>query len=144
MKEAKNKLLFLGVFLYIIDTIYNLYCLSLWNANSKYLLTQVLISCVSIFISSVLPIILLILNFKNKYVKWFIIIVATVSVLEFIYHLIPSEIIAVPTYLIFSKLGLIDSMWFYIFPSRGIFRLLGCISVTIGSILSIKSNKKES
>lgn len=146
MHKSKNILLAVGVILFVFDACLMLIFNQPWNAepNWHYFRTQVLISSVSIFLLGVLPTILLVLNLKNKYSKSFTIIASIVSGLLLIYHSISSVISAVPAYLIFSKLGLVDSIWVYLLDKGGKFRLLGCILVTIGSILSIRLNKKES
>ena len=144
MNKSKNIFLFVGVLLYILDVVYGVYCSLSWEANSKYFLTQVLISCGLIILLSVLPITLLILNLNNKYNKVFTIIVAVLSILILIYNLIDPYLSAVPEYLILSKLGLIDTYWVYIFSRGGIFRLFGSILTTIGAISSIKKEQKKS
>lgn len=143
MKKAKNILLAIGIILYIVDIFLNLIVSTPWNANSKFLLYSIFVSCASTAVFCILPVLLLILNLKNKYNKVFVITVAILSILIAVYHLIDPYLTAIPEYLIFSKLGLIDTIWVYVFTRGGILRLIGSIMITIGAILSLKKDNDK-
>ena len=142
MKKVKNILLLSGIILYIVDNCLNLYSSAPWNANSNYFLYNIFVACASTIIFCLLPILLLVLNLKNKYNKVFFIIAAILSVLNLLYHSIDPYLTAIPEYLILSKLGLIDTLWVYVFSRGGILRLIGSIIITVGAILPIKKEKK--
>lgn len=139
MKKVKNILLLSGIILYIVDICFNLYSSTPWNTNSKYFLFSIFVSCASTVVFCLLPVLLLVLNLKNKYNKVFFIIAAILSVINLLYHSIDPFLTAVPEYLILSKLGLIDTPWVYVFSRGGILRKIGSIMITIGAILSCKN-----
>ena len=155
MKKAKNILLLVGICLYIINAALGfLYTLPNISHNneviSSYTITSALFCVFGILLFIALPAILLCLNLKNKYKKVFSIIVATLSALASVYILIGPYILAVPQYLILSKIGLIDTWWgvflLKLLPSSGLFSsisLISSITITVGAIFSLKKDTKE-
>ena len=151
MKKAKNILLLSGICLYMLNVCLECYTLlpnyddSFSTAVSRYIINNVIIAFVAGMLFVVLPIILLCMNIKVKYSKVFTIIVVVLSSLYAAYLLINPYLTAIPVYLIFSKLGLLDTYLLYLLPSGGLLRSIGAISfvmITTGAILSIE--KKNS
>ena len=113
---------------------------------STYIINSVLISFLVGLLMVTLPIILLCVNTKGKYSKVFTIIVTIFSALSTIYLLINSYLTAVPEYLIYSKLGILDTYLVYLLPGGGLLRSISILSlsmITIGAILSIKKEQKK-
>lgn len=143
MKKAKNILLLTGICLYVINAFFQFLrtAPSIKDGLSSYVITGAMITTLSVLLFITLPVILLVLNLKNKYSKVFTVIVATLSALSSAYLLIDPYLRAIPEYLILSKLGLIDTIWIYFLPNSGILSLTSSITITIGAILSIKKTK---
>lgn len=115
---------------------------------SPYIIISVLIPFLVGLLMVTLPIILLCVNIMGKYSKVFTIIVTIFSALPTIYLLIDPYLVAVPEYLIYSKLGILDTYLVYLLPGGGLLRSISIISlsmITIGAILPIKkeNNKEE-
>ena len=152
MKKANNILLLLGICLYMVNVCLGCYTFLPNNVDelSKpqilYVINSTIISFLSGLIVVALPIILLCVNLKRKYSKVFTIIVTIFSALPTIYLLIDPYLIAVPEYLIYSKLGILDTYLVYLLPGGGLLRSISIISlsmITIGAILSIKKEQKK-
>ena len=95
----------------------------------------------------VFPILLLVFNFKGKEGKVMSILSMTVYAVILVVWLFTALTPAIPQYLVFSKLGLLDTYFIHIvkFMGDGGWLLLGgIVCVFVGSVLSLpKRNKKE-
>ena len=158
MKKVKNILLLSGICLYIINaaldflaTAPNIFPIS--KPVMLYAINSFLISTLEALFFVVLPIILLLLNLKNKYNKAFAITVASLNILAsalVLFEMIDSFNFNVLLYLFIAKLGLQYTCFYYIIPrffipNGGLINaisLISLISITVGAILSIK--KKNS
>lgn len=148
MKKANNILLLSGICLYMVNVCLECYTFLPKNAGeiSTYIIISVLIPFLVGLLMVTLPIILLCVNLKRKYSKVFTIIVTIFSALPTIYLLIDPYLVAVPEYLIYSKLGILDTYLVYLLPGGGLLRSISIISlsmITIGAILSIKKEQKK-
>ncbi len=149
MKKANNILLLLGICLYMVNVCLECYTFLPKNAVeiSPYIIISVLIPFLVGLLMVTLPIILLCVNTRGKYSKVFTIIVTIFSALPTIYLLIDPYLVAVPEYLIYSKLGILDTYLVYLLPpGGGLLRSISIISlsmITIGAILSIKKEQKK-
>ncbi|MBR5472698.1 MAG: hypothetical protein IKU82_01780 [Clostridia bacterium] len=147
MKKIKNILLLSGICLYAINVLLEL-LVFLPNISSfaksiiPYVITSIFICALKIAIVVVLPTILLCLNLKDKFSKIFTIIVIILSAISNVFLLVDPYLSAIPQYLIFSKLGLVDTWFIYLLSGSGILCLISSILITVGAILSIK--KKNS
>ncbi len=143
MKKAKNILLLAGICAYVFNGIFKFLrtAPNIKDGLSSYVITGAMITTLSVLLFVTLPVILLVLNLKNKYSKVFTVIVVTLSALSSAYLLIDPYLRAIPEYLILSKLGLIDTILVYFLPSSGILSLTSSIVITVGAILSIKKQK---
>ena len=147
MRESKNALLFTGIWIYVLYGIYDfLFRIPhSYTSDIQPLYSYIVLSAIfSAIAYIVLPVFLLVLNLKNKSNKLFSIAVAIFSIISAIMVAIKFDPIL--SYLIISKLGLIDTYWQYLFfeilPKRGLVGIISFILITIGAILSIK--KKNS
>ncbi len=149
MKKTKNILLLLGICLYMLNVCLECYTflpnVDFFKQISPYVINNVLIMLVAGLLFVTLPTILLCMNIKGKYSKVFTIIVIVLNSLFAVYLSINTFLTAIPTYLIYSKLGILDTYLIYLLPGGGLLRSVSVISfvvITIGAILSIK--KKNS
>ena len=159
MKKAKNILLLTGICLYVINitlsflaTAPNIFPIS--KPVMLYVINGFFLNAVEALVFMILPIVLLFFNLKGKCSKVFSIIVAVLSVLSsacVLFEMINSHYFTVLKYLLFSKLGLVDTYFIYLvprffFPSVGLFgfvSLIALIMIVVGAIFSLKKEKKE-
>ena len=152
MKKAKNIVLLIGIIcnlLYILLQIFNFvyHCItSLPPINLKYFIIGDFVPILITIAILILPAILLIRNLKNKTGKVLPIIssvtVGFMGLLMLFSWMIPT----IPQYLIYSKLGLIDTYFIILlnhFTSGGILVFAGFILLTVGSVMSIFKPKAE-
>lgn len=153
MKKANNILLLAGICLHIINSL----IIDIWkvirnihpdnNDIILYMVISILFSVIGTLLYIALPTVLLCLNLKNKHNKVFAIIIAALNVLVAIRSLIGPYILAVPQYLVISKLGLIDTYWciwlLSLLPDFGVISLVSSVLIAVGAILSKENTKKK-
>ena len=153
MKKAKNIVLLIGI---ILNSLYILLRLFKFVYDSvtvvptfsipiKYFATRDLVPILILLALIILPVVLLVLNLKNKSGKVLPIIsavmcgaIALVMVFSFVTP-------AIPQYLIYSKLGLVDTYFtiiLHFITSGGILLFTGFALLTIGSIISLIKSKE--
>ena len=92
------------------------------------------------------PVLLFIRNLKNKTGKALPIISVIINCIILSLRLFSLFTPAIPQYIIYNKLGLIDT-YFVIFISflseGGFLFIFGCLSLIIGSVLSLKKAEKQ-
>ena len=152
MKKAKNIVLLIGVilnFLFILLQIFKFvyHCITILPPiNLKYFIIGDFVPILITIAILVLPVILLIRNLKNKTGKVLPIISAMmcgVVSLSILFSLLTP---AIPQYLIYSKLGLIDTYLTIILSfitNGGILVLAGFVLLIVGSVMSIFKPKSE-
>lgn len=144
MNRTKNALIFTGIWMYILYSVFNILVRipSAYTPGTK--LNASLCSIFSIVIWLALPSVLLFLNLKNKSSRFFAIIVVVFSVLSLI--LIAIKFSPILSYLMISKLGLLDTYWqYYIFeilPVGGVVGIICFVVITVGAIMSCKKSKE--
>lgn len=153
MKKAKNILLFGAICLYVINSliidvwkvIHNIYPDN--EGITLYVVINILFSVIGTLFYIALPTVLLRLNLKNKYNKGFVITVVVLSALAAIYSLIDPYTLAIPQYLVLSKIGLIDTYWgssfLELLPDGGVLSAISSILITVGAILSKENTNKK-
>ncbi|MBR5222823.1 MAG: hypothetical protein IKV81_01485 [Clostridia bacterium] len=152
MKKAKNIVLLIGIIcnlLYILLQIFKFvyHCITILPPiNLKYFIIGDFVPILITIAILILPVILLIRNLKNKTGKVLPIISAmmcgVVSLLILFSLLTP----AIPQYLIYSKLGLIDTYLTIILSfitNGGILVLAGFVLLIVGSVMSTFKPKVE-
>ena len=152
MKKAKNIVLLIGVilnFLFILLQIFKFvyHCITILPPiNLKYFIIGDFVPILITIAILVLPVILLIRNLKNKTGKVLPIISAMmcgVGSLSILFSLLTP---AIPQYLIYSKLGLIDTYLTIILnfiTNGGILVLAGFVLLIVGSVMSIFKPQAE-
>ena len=152
MKKAKNIVLLIGVilnFLFILLQIFKFvyHCITILPPiNLKYFIIGDFVPILITIAILILPVILLIRNLKNKTGKVLPIISAMmcgVVGLSILFSLLTP---AIPQYLIYSKLGLIDTYLTIILSfitNGGILVLAGFVLLIVGSVMSIFKPKAE-
>ena len=152
MKKAKNIVLLIGIIcnlLYILLQIFKFvyHCITILPPiNLKYFIIGDFVPILITIAILVLPVILLIRNLKNKTGKVLPFISAMmcgVVSLSILFSLLTP---AIPQYLIYSKLGLIDTYLTIILSfitNGGILVLAGFILLIAGSVMSIFKPKAE-
>ncbi len=149
MKKSENTVLLTGI---ILQTVYILWSLLRFifdiisylklndENNIKYFLLGNLLPCIIILIISVFPILQLIRNLKGKSVKLFAIFTIIINGVMLIWLLFGLLTPAIPQYLIYSELGLINT-YFTLFTSfissGGALLTVSSVFVIIGSVLSL-------
>ena len=152
MKKAKNIVLLIGIIcnlLYILLQIFKFvyHCITILPPiNLKYFIIGDFVPILITIAILILPVILLIRNLKNKTGKVLPIISAMmcgVVGLSILFSLLTP---AIPQYLIYSKLGLIDTYLTIILSfitNGGILVLAGFVLLIVGSVMSIFKPKAE-
>lgn len=144
MNRIKNVLMFTGIWLYILYSIFNILVRipSAYTPETK--LYASLCAAFSIVLWLTLPSVLLFLNLKNKSSTFFAIVVAVFSVLSLI--MIAIKFSPILSYLMISKLGLLDTYWMYyifeILPVGGVISIICFALITVGAIMSCKKSKE--
>ena len=149
MKKAKNLTLLIGI---VCSSIFVLFSLIRFAFNAisnvtvgatlKYFVFDELIPALIIVLLTLLPVILLVNNLKNKTSTALPIICVVINGLLIIFTV---TIPAIPQYLIYSELGLIDTHFvtFIHFFTRGNFLfLIEYTLLMIGSVLSLPKKTK--
>ncbi len=154
MKKAKNIVLLIGIILNLVYILSNIlkfvyHCVTvvpqIGMNGLRYGINSYILSNIVIVFVMALPTILLFLNLKNKAGKVLPIISAAMCggvSLSILFSLVTP---AIPQYLIYSKLGLIDIYFTIILSfitSGGILLLTGFALLTVGSIMSLIKSKE--
>ena len=155
MKKAKNLTLLIGI---VCSSIFVLFSLIRFAFNAisnvtvgatlKYYVFDELIPTLIIALLTLLPVILLVSNLKNKTRTTLPIICIVINGLLIIFTLFTVTTPAIPKYLLYSELGLIDtcfSMFTHFFTRSKFLFLMGYTLLMIGSVLSLpkKQNNKK-
>ena len=154
MKKTKNIVLLIGV---IFNSLYILLQLARFVyqcftivpqtgfGGLKYVIYNDFYPSLITVAIMLLPVILLILNLKNKAGRVLPILSAIVcglvSALQFFALITP----AIPQYLIYSKLHLIETywvIWINFITDGGILYFLGFVLLTVGSVMSLFKSKE--
>ena len=153
MKKAKNILLLLGTIYCAVYFVWSLVCalLEMFGAQddswAMFVQHNELLPALSWLLLLAFPVLLLVCNLKGKEGKVVPILSMTVHMLILVIWLFTALTPAIPQYLVFSKLGLLDTCFVHVikFMGEGGWLLfIGYVYVFIGSVLSLpKRNKKE-
>ncbi len=152
MKKGKNITLLVGiacvsavVIWQVIKTIFHYF--SILNEDGfKYFIAWDISPIVIMFLLLIIPVSLLAKNLKNKTrtLLPIISIIINSTVLLWVLFLLFTP--AIPQYLIYSKLGLIDTYFTVIMrflESGGLLLLIGHVALIVGSFLSLPKKKKQ-
>lgn len=154
MKKAKNIVLLIGIIfnlLYILLRLFRFVCdcvtvvLQFGFDNLRYFIYNDFFPSLITIALMILPVILLVLNLKNKAGKVLPIISAAMCGGVSLSILFSSATPAIPQYLIYSKLNLIDTHFISILhfiTSGGILLFTGFALLTVGSIMSLIKSKE--
>ena len=152
MKKGKNIALLIGIVCVVavalwqlIKSIFN-YLSILNEGGFKYFIVWDIVPTVIIFLFLIIPVVLLMRNDKNKTGKLLPIVSIIINGIIFLWVLFFSFTPAIPQYLIYSKLGLIDTYFTVIvefFESGGLLFVIGYASLIVGSLLSLPKSKKQ-
>ncbi len=152
MKRGKNITLLVGiacvstvVVWQVIKTIFHYF--SILNEDGfKYFISWDVLPIAIIFLLMIFPIVLLIRNLKNKTGKALPIISIIINGAVLLWVLFLSFTPTIPQYLIYSKLGIIDTYFSVVlrfFENGGLLFIVGYAALSIGSFLSFPKNKKQ-
>lgn len=152
MKKGKNITLLVGiacvsavVIWQVIKTIFHYF--SILNEDGfKYFIAWDISPIVIMFLLLIIPVSLLAKNLKNKTrtLLPIISIIINSTVLLWVLFLLFTP--AIPQYLIYSKLGLIDTYFTVIMrflESGGLLLVIGHVALIVGSFLSLPKKKKQ-
>lgn len=153
MEKAKNILLVIGVILnlnYVVMQLFKFvyHCVTVLpqsESSITYFIFTDLLPALILVALTVLPVILLILNLKNKSTKVLPIISAVLCGLFGLFELFGSVTPAIPKYLIYSELNIVNTHWVYVLGSLqigGILLFAGFTLLTVGSIMSLIKSKE--
>ncbi len=153
MKKSNNILLLVGIIscavYFLWSIIYSL--IEMFGSQEEnwiiFVRANVFIPALFWLLLLVPPVLLLIFNLKGKDGKTMPILSMTVCAIILVVWLFTALTPAIPQYLVFSKVGLLDTYFVHVlkFMGEGGWLLfVGYVCVLIGSILSLsKRNKKE-
>ncbi|MBO5210971.1 MAG: hypothetical protein J6B80_03475 [Clostridia bacterium] len=156
MKKAKNIILLSGIICNVICILWN--CLSFFierisvieQLSSEQILQHLINGLVLpnalILILMILPVVLFVLNLKNKSGKVLPIVSFVFCGLIALYSSFFSVTPAIPKYLLLSELALIDTYWsvlIYWVTSGGILLFAGFTLLTVGSMMSLIKSKEQ-
>ena len=152
MKKGKNITLLVGiacvsavVIWQVIKTIFHYF--SILNEDGfKYFIAWDISPIVIMFLLLIIPVSLLAKNLKNKTGTLLPIISIIINSTVLLWVLFLSFTPAIPQYLIYSKLGLIDTYFTVIMrflESGGLLLVIGHVALIVGSFLSLPKKKKQ-
>ncbi|MBQ8551101.1 MAG: hypothetical protein IJ426_07175 [Clostridia bacterium] len=152
MKKGKNITLLVGiacvsavVIWQVIKTIFHYF--SFLNEDGfKYFIAGDISPIVIMFLLLIIPVSLLARNLKNKTGTLLPIISIIINSKVLLWVLFLSFTPAIPQYLIYSKLGLIDTYFTVIMrflESGGLLLVIGHVALIVGSFLSLPKKKKQ-
>lgn len=152
MKKGKNITLLVGiacvsavVIWQVIKTIFHYF--SILNEDGfKYFIAWDISPIVIMFLLLIIPVSLLAKNLKNKTRTLLPIISIIINSTVLLWVLFLSFTPAIPQYLIYSKLGLIDTYFTVIMgflESGGLLLVIGHVALIVGSFLSLPKKKKQ-
>lgn len=152
MKKGKNITLLVGiacvsavVIWQVIKTIFHYF--SILNEDGfKYFIAWDISPIVIMFLLLIIPVSLLARNLKNKTGTLLPIISIIINSTVLLWVLFLSFTPAIPQYIIYSKLGLIDTYFTVIMgflESGGLLLVIGHVALIVGSFLSLPKKKKQ-
>ena len=152
MKKGKNITLLVGiafvsavVIWQVIKTIFHYF--SILNEDGfKYFIAWDISPIVIMFLLFIIPVSLLAKNLKNKTRTLLPIISIIINSTVLLWVLFLSFTPAIPQYIIYSKLGLIDTYFTVIMrflESDGLLLVIGHVALIVGSFLSLPKKKKQ-
>ena len=152
MKKGKNITLLVGiacvsavVIWQVIKTIFHYF--SILNEDGfKYFIAWDISPIVIMFLLLIIPVSLLAKNLKNKTRTLLPIISIIINSTVLLWVLFLSFTPAIPQYIIYSKLGLIDTYFTVIMrflESGGLLLVIGHVALIVGSFLSLPKKKKQ-
>lgn len=153
MKKAKNSILLIGIifnFGYIVLQLFKFiyHCVTVLpnngTAHIEYFLTSDLLPILILLVLMLLPVVLFILNLRNKAGKVLPIISAVMCGVVSLLMIFSLVTPAIPQYITYSKLALIDTYFVIIldfFTNGGILYFIGFVLLTVGSITSLIKSK---
>lgn len=152
MRKAKNIILLIGIICNSIILLWAVFTgvISLFHTSSgdslRYIFFNVILPAIIMLLLMLAPVLLFIRNLKNKTGKALPIISVIINCIILSLRLFSLFTPAIPQYIIYNKLGLIDT-YFVIFISflseGGFLFIFGCLSLIIGSVLSLKKAEKQ-
>ncbi|MBO5357844.1 MAG: hypothetical protein J6A78_00805 [Clostridia bacterium] len=154
MKKAKNIVLLIGIILNLVYILSNIlkfvyHCVTvvpqIGMNGLRYGINSYILSNIVIVFMMALPTILLFLNLKNKSGRVLPIISAAMCGGVSLSILFSLATPAIPQYLIYSKLGLVDTYFtiiLHFITSGGILLFIGFALLTVGSIMSLVKSKE--
>ena len=129
----------------VIKTIFHYF--SILNEDGfKYFIAWDISPIVIMFLLLIIPVSLLAKNLKNKTGTLLPIISKIINSAVLLWVLFLSFTPAIPQYLIYSKLGLIDTYFTVIMrflESGGLLLVIGHVALIVGSFLSLPKKKKQ-
>ncbi len=152
MKKGENITLLIGIICNFTIAVWQLmqfiyHSLTvLTEKNIKYFLNGDILPVAIIFLLMIFPVVLLVQNLKNKTGKLIPIISIIINSTVLLWILFLSFTPAIPQYLIYSKLRLIDTYFIVILrflENGGLLFVVGYAALIIGSFLSFPKNKKQ-
>lgn len=152
MKKGKNITLLVGiafvsavVIWQVIKTIFHYF--SILNEDGfKYFIAWDISPIVIMFLLLIIPVSLLAKNLKNKTRTLLPIISIIINSTVLLWVLFLSFTPAIPQYIIYSKLGLMDTYFTVIMrflESDGLLLVIGHVALIVGSFLSLPKKKKQ-
>ena len=139
----------IGILKLLYELFVNLPNGSLIGVTKEYILTLLWTAIISIVIKMIIAVIIVFMithilkNVKSKC----LIPLLCCSIVFLIINITSFSLPAIPQYLIYSKLGLIDTIWVYFinYLTNGtILSVASCIIIIVASIQTLKQKKKES
>ncbi len=151
MKKSKNIVLLVGifcmaaVFLWSMIRFFSGLSGALDGNGVTFLLFNNLYPALCLLLLMVLPILLLVRNLKDKGGKVLSILSIAVNSLLLVFGLFSLVTPAIPQYIVFSKLGLIDTYFTIVFGylASGGLLLVGYLLTIVGSVLSLPKKEKQ-
>ena len=151
MKKSKNIVLLVGILCMAVVFLWSIirFLGNLSGAPDSngvtFLLFNDLYPALCLLLLMVLPILLLVRNLKDKGGKVLPILSIAVNSLLLVFGLFSLVTPAIPQYIVFSKLGLVDTYFTIVFPdlAGGGPLLVGYLLTIVGSVLSLPKKEKQ-
>ena len=151
MKKSKNIVLLVGILCMAVVFLWSIirFLGNLSGAPDSngvtFLLFNDLYPALCLLLLMVLPILLLVRNLKDKGGKVLPILSIAVNSLLLVFGLFSLVTPAIPQYIVFSKLGLVDTYFTIVFSylAGGGPLLVGYLLTIVGSVLSLPKKEKQ-
>ncbi len=151
MKKARNITLIIGLicnFIFVLRSLFMYFFNLITNisepASFNYFFVSDMLPAIIVIALMIIPVVLLVCNLKYKAVRSLSIISIVIYGIFFVSGLVANVTAGIPSHLIMSKLGLINTYWSSIlsfFASGGLLLELGFLLIIIGSVLSLPKKR---